>query len=181
MDFSVSRPRIKDKEEIIDLFRITIQNNFNQEGIGGLNKDIDKEVDKQIDLLDQDFETQGKNAYYLIAKSGNKIIGTIAQSQPDSIIRNNLKIDLTNIPEIASVYVLPHFQNKGAGTFLYDNMIKHLKQNNVNEFVLGSGYQKAQQFWIKKNGEPVLLLKDYWNAGSHHMIWHVKIKNLQKI
>lgn len=178
MNISIVRPQVKDKKEICNLFKSTIKDAFEQEGILHLHKDINKEIKKQFDRLNQDFQSQGRRVYYLIARNNSQIVGTIAQTQPDSIIKNNLKINLANIAVIASVYVLPHFQGKGIGSLLFDSMLKHLKQKNINEFVMDSGYKKAQNFWIKKVGKPTVLLKDYWNKDSDHMIWQVKSKDL---
>ncbi len=178
MNISIVRPQANDKKEICNLFKITIKNAFEQEGIGSYSKDIKKEVENQYNRLNQDFKSQGKSIYYLVAKTNSQIVGTIARSQPDKIIRENFKLILNNIPAIASVYVLPQFQGKRIGTLLFNHMLKYFKQKNIEEFVMDSGYKKAQHFWIKKVGKPTILLKDYWNKNSHHMIWHIKLKKL---
>ena len=55
-------------------------------------------------------------------------------------------------------------------------MFLTLKARGITEFCLDSGYTNAQTIWKKKFGKPHYLLKDYWNAGCHHMIWKVSVK-----
>jgi GNAT superfamily N-acetyltransferase len=174
---SVIRPKEKDKREIFNLFKVTIKNAFKQEGIKNLFNYEEKEIKEQEDRFIQYIKSQGKDVYYMVAKTNNKIVGTITCSKPGKIIRENLILDFYNIPEIVSAYVLPSYQGKGIGTLLFKKMLKHLKQNGAKEFVMDSGYKKAQRFWINKVRKPTVLLKDYWNKNSHHMIWHIKLKD----
>jgi len=177
MDILIVRPSVKNKEEIANLFRKTINYAFQQDGLVDRLNDIEDEISKQLDFLNKDFKSNGKNIYFLIAKIDGKIVGTIAKSKPNKIIQENIKENLKKAPEITSVYVLPEFQNKGIGTKLFQSMLKYFKQERVKRFVMDGGYKKSQLFWIKKVGRPTFILKDYWGKNLDHMIWILDIQD----
>jgi len=168
---TIGRPQIKDKKEIYQLFEITIKNAFEQQGAGSNHAHLAEEINHKIGLLDNDFQSQGKKVYFLVAKVDSQIAGTIALTEPSKLVRDHIHFDLKNIPEVAAVYVLPQFQGQGVGSLLLKRIIEHLQKTRIKSFILDSGFKKAQKFWIKKLGEPTLILKDYWKKDSHHMIW----------
>lgn len=179
MNIKVIRPNIDDFIEIHNLFKVTIGNNFHQEKIqdptGTLKESV---VNGLVKTLKDDFESNGKNEYHLVAKNQDTIIGIIAFGKPNQIIIDNLKLKSSNTPELKSVYVLPTFQNCGVGNLLLKNILNSLKEKGCIDFCLDSGYINAQRFWRKKLGPPIKTLDKYWTPKNHHMIWYVKIDNL---
>lgn len=167
---SITRPRKIDSEELHILFQTTIADAFKRDGIDDPDGILD-EVKKQMEFLNQDYESKGSKLFFLIARTEEKIIGTIAYSKPSELIRSNLKVDCQNIPEITSVYILPEYQGKGVGTLLFNAIMVCLLNKKTELFCLDGGYKKSQSFWIKKLGDPTVTLKDYWGKGLDHLIW----------
>ena len=179
MNFTISRPHKADELEICDLFSFIIKDTFKQDGIDKSHVDeIEIEIKNQVETLKKDFASSGSEEYFLIAKEGTKILGTIAFGQPNELIKNSLKIDIENIPEIKSVYVHPDYQSMGIGSFLFKEILIRLYKKNIIEYCLDCGYKKAQLFWINKLGEPAVVIKNYYGINLHHMIWSCKIKEM---
>jgi GNAT superfamily N-acetyltransferase len=177
MNIFIKRPQKKDLKEIHKVFSSVIQDAFRQDGIDDA-KGIKEEVEKQLCFLQKDFESNGSEVYFLIAKTENQIIGTIAYTKANDLIKKNLKKDFSKIPEISSVYILPKFQGKGVGSLLFNAILLSLLHKNIDEVCLDGGYRKSQSYWIKKLGNPNVTLKDYWGKGLDHMIWVRKLKDL---
>lgn len=178
MDIFITRPQTEDTEEIYNLFKIVIADAFKQDGIDD-NNGIQEEVEKQSGFLDQDFKSHGNDVFFLIARTEKQIVGTIAYSKANHLIKDSLKIDLQNVPEITTVYILPEFQGKGIGSLLFNAILISLLHKNVDEICLDGGYKKSQSYWIKKLGNPTVILKDHWGKGLDHLVWHCKLKDLQ--
>src|SRR5437868_791303 len=115
MNIFIIRPQRENRNEIHNLFRSVITDAFKQDGLDDPNG-IQEEVEKQMGFLNQDFETNGLDVFFLIARTEEQIVGTIAYSKANDLIREHLKIDLQNVPEITTVYILPEFQGKGIGS-----------------------------------------------------------------
>jgi ribosomal protein S18 acetylase RimI-like enzyme len=177
MEIHIERPQKKDFAEMEELFVAVITNNFKAYGFyDKYKKDIDREVNKQIQALKKYFESNSKDVCFLIAKEDQKIVGTIAYGEPCPDIKKYYKVDLNNIPEIKSAYVLQEYQGKGIGTLLLNEIINVLRDHGYKEFVLDSGYPNAQKFWKKKLGEePAKIVTNRWGAGNDYMIWHKKL------
>lgn len=176
MELQIRRPVLKNLEEISKLFLETVTNNFKDEGLfPALADQVDEEVASLINTLKSDFETNGKETYFLIALFQNQIVGTVAYGPISKILTDNLSNTQTNIPEIKSVYVPPKFQGQGIGSVLFEKILEILSEHGIPAFYLDSGYQRAQQYWTKKLGLPSQVLKNYWSGGNHHMIWYRQV------
>lgn len=177
MDIYITRPQKEDVHELEKLFISSIKDAFKQEGVDD-SQGIREEVAIQMAFLQQDFNSQGSEVFYWIARSREQIVGTIAYSETSKLIQDNFQIDFQNIPEIRSVYILPEFQGQGVGSLLFNTILVSLHQKNIRQICLDGGYKKSQKFWIKKLGNPSLTLKDYWGEGADHMIW---LRNLGEL
>lgn len=176
MSIEITRPEASDFEEIKALFMKTLEQNFREEGILESHPDdLEEEIQLQIERLEEDLRTDGKEAYYLLAKVEHKIVGTIARGALSQTIVGNLEKVVLGLPEIKSVYILPEFQGKGIGSMLLSKMMDQLIGMEIYGFYLDCGYTKAQGYWNKKLGKPISVLKDYWGAGLDHMIWHYRM------
>lgn len=170
MDIYIKIPQKEDLEELRNLFDRTISDAFQQDGIDD-PEGIIIEVEKQMDSLHQFVECPDSTKFYLIAHTKDTIIGTIGYSKANSLIQGSLNIDLENIPEVKSVYVLPEYQSKGIGSLLFNAILLCLHHKKITTFCLDGGYKKSQGFWINKLGAPSVTLKNYWGEGLDHMIW----------
>lgn len=139
MDYSVERPQKEDLDELRNFFALVIADAFKEDGIGSDKEGIKEEIDKQMNFVKKDLESEGAEVYFFIAKKSGKIVGTIGQSEPNEFIKKHLKKDLSNMPEITSVYVLPEEQGKGLGSFLFEKMLDRLKQKKSHIIALMEG------------------------------------------
>ena len=160
-----------------ELFSLSISGAFQEDGVDD-PIGIKSEVENQMESLEQGFTAKTEKPFYLIARAGDKIIGTIAYKEASQLISENCEIDLKGIPEIVSVYIHPDFQGKGVGSLLFNQILVCLLHKNIGQFCLDSGYKRAQIFWTTKLGTPTINLKDYWGKDGDHLIW---IRNLNEI
>ncbi len=175
----IQRPIYGDREEIRELFLLSITDTFRRHKIDDPSE-IQNEVDKQLATLDADFEYSGKEEYFLVAKMTNQIVGTIAHGTQNKMIIENLPKANSHVPEIKSVYVLPEFQGTGVGTQLWTAILQKLAENGVEQACLDSGYAQAQKFWNNRVGEPIVILSDVWGPGQHYMIWLFNVEEQAK-
>lgn len=175
----IKRVNEDDLEELHNLFLTTISDNFKKEGIGDDLVSITNEVNNKNQNIKNDILSNGKDRYFLLLYSNNKIIGTASFGKSSDLIRNLSDNKLKNIVEIGDVYILPSYQNKGLGTLLLNSIFLSLLSRGIYEFCLDSGYTIAKQIWAKKLGEPYIIKKDYWDEGVDHHIWYTTIKEIQ--
>jgi GNAT superfamily N-acetyltransferase len=124
-------------------------------------------------------ESKGEKRYFLIARDGDKIIGSIEFGPASDLICNSTNNSFRELMEVGTVFVRPDYQRMGVGNFLLNKMYSTLMSKGIEEFCLDSGYKSAQEIWKKKFGTPTYLLKDYWGKGYDHMIWRIKISDLE--
>lgn len=169
----IRRPHIEDNEELTQFFRTVIQDTFAREGVSNLFDDIENEIENKKQYLKCDFDSNGKNRYFLIAvdRGCNKIIGTIEYGPASELIHHCTNGALKDVYEIGTAFVLPIYQKRGIGNLLLNVMFLTLQNRGITKFCLDSGYTDAQKIWKKKFGEPDYLLKGYWGEGCDHMIW----------
>ncbi|MEZ4883662.1 MAG: GNAT family N-acetyltransferase [Chitinophagales bacterium] len=176
MQVTIDSPKVTDIKAIRRLFVKTIHHTFEQEQIQPISAtEIEEEIEGQLNTLQQYFQTNGSEAFYLVARYGEQIVATAAYGKPNRIITENLALDYVQVPEIKSVYVLPAFQGKGIGSLLFKKLVETLQRRSIQKFCLDSGYRTSQQFWRKKLGRPTFTLRNYWGKDAHHMIWYVLI------
>jgi len=179
INVEIRRPRIEDRNELHSHFKIVITDTFIKEGIGNLLEDLNDEILTKEKYLESDFESGGEKRHFLIALYDNKIIGSIAYGPANNLICNLTNNAFKDLVEVGTVFVHPDYQQMGVGNMLLKKMYSTLKSKGIEEFCLDSGYKNAQKIWKKKFGEPDYLLKDYWDKGSHHMIWRVRVEELE--
>ncbi|MGG2065709.1 N-acetyltransferase family protein [Bacillus sp. S14(2024)] len=179
----IRRPRIEDIEELYQFFSTTIKDTFAREGLSELVDDIEREIESKKQYLKCDFDSNGRNRYFLIAvdTNCNKVIGTIEYGPASELINICTDRALKELYEVGTVFVLPEYQRRGIGTLLLNVMFLTLLNRDIKEFCLDSGYTNAQKIWKKKFGEPDYLLKDYWGEGCDHMIWKIRTDDMSII
>ncbi|ODG91117.1 GNAT family N-acetyltransferase [Gottfriedia luciferensis] len=180
MNIKIRRPIIEDIKELNQFFKIVIIDTFTKEGISNQVESMKEEIKTKGIYLENDFESNGEERYFLIALNNEKIIGSIEYGPASDLILNCTNNELKGLPEVGTVFVHPDYQKNGIGNLLLKNMFVTLHNKGIEEFCLDSGYCNAQKIWKKKFGEPDYLLKDYWDKGSDHMIWKIKVSDRLK-
>lgn len=174
-NIEIRRPNHEDVEELHHFFELVINHTFAREGLANLVDVIEDEIKDKKGYLREDLESNGIKHYFLIAVDNERVIATIEYGPANQIIVNCTQGELKDVVEVGTVFVHPDFQGQGIGTMMLDSIYLVLKNKNIEEFCLDSGYATAQKIWRKKLGEPDYLLKNYWGDGYHHMIWRRSI------
>ncbi|MFI8687022.1 GNAT family N-acetyltransferase [Rossellomorea sp. NPDC077527] len=174
----ISRPMDVDKDELILFFDLVIRDTFDKEGLSTLQEDIQTEIKTKIQYLQSDYDSNGGERYFLIAKVGGTIVGTVEYGPSSVLINTVTNGSLKELFEIGTVFVHPEYQRRGIGTLLFNIMLLTFQSKGIDEFCLDSGYSTSQKVWTRKLGDPDYCLKDYWGEGSGHMIWKRNIKDV---
>lgn len=177
LDIELSRPKVEDIERINEFFTIVLIDTFQRNGISDLVDTFNEEINDKRRCLNQDFESGGKERYFLITKIKDKIVGSIEYGQSNELIVSCTNGELKEHVEIGTVFVHPDYQRKGIGRRMIDVILMELEKNGIEEFCLDSGYKSAQRIWMKKFGNPQYCLRDYWGKDSDHMVWRLRVKD----
>ncbi|WP_155591672.1 GNAT family N-acetyltransferase [Lysinibacillus cavernae] len=174
MKLIIRRPKQSDIQALHQFFLHVIQDTYAKEGLAELVSDQKLEWETKKQYLAMDLESQGEKRYFWLAvdEETNEIIGTIEYGEANELIQQTVKEDLTNCPEIGTVFVHPNYQNRGIGTLLLQKILMTLEKQSMHCFCLDSGYKQAQIIWQKKLGQPDFILEHYWGTNNHHMIWN---------
>lgn len=176
LNVTIDNPKIRDREDLHGFFKEVLVDTFIKEGIGEMVQELENEIKEKKTFLDEYYSTNGEKRYFLVAWVNNEIVGTIAYGPSNEIIKQNLKGSCNEIGEVGTLLIKPLYQNQGIGTKLLQGIFKYLKDRNIDNVSLDSGYKRAQQIWIKKFGEPRIILKDFWGTGFDHMIWVQRVE-----
>lgn len=175
----IRRPEVSDLNELNIFFEIMIKDTFSKNGFGDELEGIKRELDDKIKYISEDFNTKGKERFFLIACCNDEIVGTIAAGPCSELIRGGTNGELSDVLEIGTVFVKPEFQFKGIGNLLLNAMYLALIGRGVEAVSIDSGYPSAQTIWLKKYGEPNYVMKDQWGEGYDHMIWYMQIADIE--
>lgn len=181
LDIEIRRPRFSDIEELNRFFSIMVKDTFAKEGLADMDDSIANEIEDKRIRLNEDFESNGEERYFLTALLNGKIIGTIEYGSTSKLIFDCTNGELQGVVEIGSVFVLPDYQRQGIGTLLWNTMYLTLLGRNIEEFCFDSGYKNAQGIWKKKFGAPDYVVKDFWGEGYDHMIWRRSISKIKMV
>lgn len=175
----IRRPRTEDKNELNNFFRIVITDTFVKEGIDNKLDDLEAEIEIKNHYLETDLASNGEKRYFLIALADDQIIGSLEYGPASELINTCTNNALNGLMEVGTVFVHPDFQMKGVGNQLLNAIYSRLRATDIEEFCLDSGYPRAQAIWKKKFGEPDYLLKNHWGEGFDHVIWKVRINDIE--
>lgn len=167
------RPQQSDIQALHQFFFHVIQDTYAKEGIAELVDDQQHEWEMKKKYIAMDLESHGEKRFFWLAvdEESNEIIGTIEYGEANKIIQQTIKEDLSDCPEIGTVFVHPDYQNRGIGTLLVQKILRTLEKQKKSSFCLDSGYKQAQVIWQKKFGHPDFILEHFWGTNNHHMIW----------
>ncbi len=169
---TISRPSRNDIPQLYQLFEATIRDTFEKEGIAeALHGDLDDEIAGLKATLQRDFDSDGRQEYFLVALLADRIVGTVATGPSGRFMQRHIDADFAITPEVKCLYVHPQFQGSGIGGRLFDTMLEHLRATGVKQYCFDSGYRQAQRCWTRKVGAATVVLENHWGPGSPHMFW----------
>lgn len=177
-NIDIARPLVKDTASIHDFFEIVLKDTFERNGLSEMKETLAEEIEEKKRCLKQDNESKGQDRYFLIAKDGGKIVGSIEYGPSNDLIISCTQGKLVGVAEVGTVFVHPTYQNQGIGSRLMTLLLTEMQCRGMEEFCLDSGYPSAQKTWTRKFGLPEYHLKDYWAEGADHMVWRVKIEDM---
>lgn len=177
-EIQICRPKLEEEGSISEFFRIVLKDTFEKNNILHLTETFDNEIRDKRRILREDFESNGEVRFFLIAKEGDKVVGSIEYGPSNDLIVSCTNGELKELFEIGTVFVHPQYQKRGIGNLLLKEIYIELQKKGNQEFCLDSGYKTAQKIWIKKFGEPTYHLKDYWEKDADHMIWKVSLADV---
>ncbi|MBS4220721.1 GNAT family N-acetyltransferase [Bacillus sp. FJAT-49711] len=160
--------KIKERDivELDDLFQSCLKDLVTREKKS--SELIETEVER-LNRIVQDNLLNGKTLFF-VTEIHNQIVGTIALTKPNEFITDHVGI-VENRYEVGCVYILPSFQRKGIGKFMFQQIKKELVRLGQEQYYLDAGFSSSQQYWKHVLGEPSIILHDYWGKGEHHLIW----------
>ncbi|MHA6532553.1 GNAT family N-acetyltransferase [Paenibacillus sp. BAC0078] len=166
-----------DRQAVNQLFKASIADAFDKEGLGHLQEDIQHEVDHKKQMVDAFLSPANSDTHFLVAKIDGAVVGTISFAPCGKEIRECTANQLDDVGELGSLYVLPSHQGNGVGSALIKALMAYLREQGIDQFCLDSGYRRAQTRWLRKFGEPYAVVKDYWGPDSVHMVWLCKVSD----
>lgn len=181
MKYIIRSPQRHELDEIIELYRTTMEHTLKKEGIYSAFSTEVKDAVQQLEWrLKQFYINTSVEDTFFIARSEEAIIGMIAYGPANAIIQKHLNVDFSLTPEIKSVYVHPLMQKKGLGRHLFQEVLEHLTLTKIEHFCLDCGFNLSQAFWLQQLGEATIRLENYWSPDNHHLIWYQKVENYAK-
>lgn len=171
----IRRPVLEELEQIYAFFELVLRDTFQANGLAERKELLTDELLDKRECIQQDFDTNGEERFFLLAQYNDKIIGSIEYGKSNDLLNHCTNNELKDLLEIGTVFVHPQYQKQGVSALLYRQLLRVLASKRIEEFTFDSGYQIAQKIWCKRFGEPTYYLKDYWGEGSHHMVWRVKV------
>ncbi|OQB20469.1 MAG: Acetyltransferase (GNAT) family protein [Firmicutes bacterium ADurb.Bin182] len=173
-ELKINRLAKEDIDVVYNVFAVTIPDTFLKENITLPGDLIKNEIELKKRLLDESIE--GRGIFFLVAKLGELVVGTVSYGPCGEDIRKCTNSALSRIGELGSLFILPEYQGMGIGSLLIKKMVSELSAQGIKRFCLDSGYKLAQKKWRRKFGEPYMTVKDYWGPGYDHMIWLCKVR-----
>lgn len=174
----ISRPTYDDIEIINEYFKVVLIDTFRRNEILDLTDLLAEEIEEKRKCLNQDFETEGRDRFFLIGKDDDKIVASIEYGPSNELIDTCTKGELKDLVEIGTVFVHPDYQAEGIGSRMLKEIFIEMKRKGIEEFCFDSGYKSAQKIWEHKFGKPEYHLKDYWGEGADHMVWRLKVEDV---
>ncbi len=170
----IRAPRGEEAELLATFFKRVIEDTIEKEKIE-LAYFMEKEVGDKMELLGKYLTCEDEKRIFLVAWYRGRIVGTISYAPCNESVVEILGKELKDAGEIGTVYVDPEYQRRGIGSALFSAICVELVERGIKSFYLDSGYRRAQKYWREKLGDPMRVVKDYWDKGADHMIWYKKI------
>ncbi len=173
----IRTPGTEELNSIYAFFQIVLKDTFEINGIGDLAELLEEELQDKRRCINQYFDTDGRDRFFLIAEFNHEIIGSIEYGLSNELLKRCTNDEMKDLYEIGTVFVHPKYQKKGISSLLLHHIFNALNSRGIEEVCFDSGYRIAQKIWCGKFGEPEYYLRNYWGEGSHHMVWRVRVKD----
>ena len=174
-EFIIRRPKREETETIYEFFKTVLSYAYEINGIDDAKGMLEEWNDKKR-ILNQDFDTAGRDRFFLFAEYEGRIIGCVESGIANDLMKRCTNNAFEGLPEIGTVYTHPGYHRQGVASQLLYHLFRELEAQGIDEFCLDSGFKEAQKIWRKKYGPPEYFLKDFWGEGSSHMVWRVKVE-----
>lgn len=174
----IRRPSIEEVDLLNAFFEMVLKDTFEKNEYTDLKDLLEEEIQEKNRCIHQDFESNGRDRFFLIAEYQGRIIGSIEYGPSNELIEQCTNNELKDMLEIGTVFVHPDYQRQGLSALLFYQLFCELDKRRVDEICFDSGYKIAQSIWSKRFGRPQYYLKDYWGEDRHHMVWRVKVKDV---
>lgn len=171
----IRRPRAEEKEIINEFFATVLRHTFDRNNLMHLVDLLEEEFVDKRRILDEDFRSNGRQRFFLIASLDGEVVGSIEYGPCNELLNKCTDNAFSHLMEIGTVFVHPSYQRKGIGNTLLKAMFKEMHKEGHEEVCFDSGYPSAQKVWVSKFGTPEYFLEDYWGEGAHHMVWRLNI------
>lgn len=176
----IEKASIDDRDAINKFFEIVLRHTFEVNAIAELDWILNEEIEDKRLCLEQYYESDGEDRFFLIASMDNKIVSSIEYGLSNKLLNDCTKGELKDMLEVGTVFVHPDYQKRGIGSLMLRSIFDELLSKGIKTICFDSGYKSAQKIWKKKFGEPEYFLKDYWAKDSHHMVWVIDIEEAIK-
>lgn len=160
-----------DQAQVNALFEFCITDTFIKENLTHLETLCQDEIAYKKHLVDDALSENLLGFRFWVAKQQNQVVGIISYGPCGEDIRACTQEALAHLGELGSLYVLPDHQNQGIGSLLIQTVAQELSVLGIDQFVLDSGYQSAQELWKMKFGTPWIQIPDYWGPNMPHCVW----------
>jgi GNAT superfamily N-acetyltransferase len=168
--------------ETYEVLRLAVNDAFIKDGVDmELYKDIiAEEIDSKLARLKDSLSENAVNNIF-IALIEDHVTGVIGYGKLTAPVKTIINTQKTPAPDamIVSTYVSPSFQRQGVGKFLFENLIKELKTQNLQTYALDSGFQVGKSFWVKMLGEPNYILHNYYEHKFDSYVWFGKLEDIR--
>lgn len=175
-DIIIRTPGIEEIDSIYTFFQTVLKDTFEINGIGDLPELLEEEIQDKKRGINQYFETNGEERFFLIAEYKHEIIGSIEYGLSNELLNRCTNGEMKGLYEIGTVFVHPQYQRQGVVSLLLYGIFSILDNRGIEEICFDSGYKIAQKIWCRRFGDPEYYLRNYWGEGSHHMVWRVSVK-----
>ena len=172
---TIARPRSTDRKELVRLFRETIRDAYAKNGFP--LADATEEVKYKTESFQHDLDSAGRKVFFLVAKHGGRIVGSVALKKASSFVRQNIAKQYRDWKVITSVFVKPEHQRKGIGRKLLCAAVLALMAQHQEGFVIDCGYPSAQRYWRSLLGRPDSVKRKCWYGSVDHHFWVRKIED----
>lgn len=178
---TIRRPVLEDQDALYELFYQVMSHTFIKNDLFHLKALFDSEIVGKKNYLQMDFDSKGKQRYFLIGELDGRIVACIEHGPPNEDMVKGSDGAILGLQEVGTVYVHPDYQRQGIGNTMLQAIYKVLKDKSYDRFGLDSGFVSAQKIWSRRFGEPTYFLKDFWGPDAHHMIWVVDLDRVLEV
>lgn len=108
----IRRPKMEEIDSIHEFFAIVLKDTFEKNEIDNLKELFEEEVEDKKRCIHQDFLSNGKDRFFLLAEYNHEIIGSIEYGLSNELLNQCTNNEMKDILEIGTVFVHPKTSEK---------------------------------------------------------------------